>query len=92
MLGLGELIFGLPGDLGGFISLTNLAVFFTLIAFDSCFWIAIFFIRGSFEGDMMLPLITGGAFLLASELLTFTTFLLFRKLQVSVFDLEEDVS
>ena len=92
MLGLGELIFGVPGDLVGFISLTNLAVFFTLMGFDSSFWLAIFFIRGSFEGDMMLPLITGGAFLLASELLTFTTFLLFRKLLVSVFDLEEDVS
>ena len=47
-----------------------------------------FFIRDSFEGDMMLPLITGRAFLLTSESLTITTFLLFRKLLVSVFDLE----
>ena len=36
----------------------------------------------------MLPLITGEAFVLTSESLTITTFLLFRKLLVSVFDLE----
>ena len=92
MLGLGELIFGLPADLAGFISLTNLAVIFTSLDFDSSLWIALFYIRGSFEGDMIFSFKTGGTFLLASESLTFTTFLLFRKLLVCVFDCKNDFS